>query len=239
MGSWRIPCAQGVSPLTVFIIAHRARVVKPFFGLFLFFCPRLTAPSPRCGGVASVLPSSALFLPDARRCWFTFISRTTGLRAVEDFVIKDLPTLVGLASLTSSDFRALPCFPHLHLDYTTGFAVCQAFFLFFFEGEEDYSSSAASAASTSSQRSPAISQKSGYMACSPFLDCVLIISPKARVVYSQNIQIGINIFSHFATHFFLDFLLGVCYNFSGLGGFHGKIPSVIKQRGFLHTSEGN
>ena len=94
----------------------------------------LTAPSPRCGGVASVLPSSALFLPDARRCWFTFISRTTGLRAVEDFVIKDLPTLVGLTSLTSSDFRALPCFPHLHLDYTTGFAVCQAFFLTFFRG---------------------------------------------------------------------------------------------------------
>ena len=109
------------------------------------------------------------------------------------------------------------------------------FFLFFFEGEEDYSSSAASAASTSSQRSPAISQKSGYMACSPFLDCALIIPPKARAVYSQNIQIGINIFSHFATHFFLDFLLGVCYNFSGLGGFHGKIPSVIKQRGFFHT----
>ena len=112
-------------------------------------------------------------------------------------------------------------------------------FFIFFEGEEDYSSSAASAASTSSQRSPAISQKSGYMACSPFLDCVLIIAPKARAVYSQNIQIGINIFSHFATHFFLDFLLGVCYNFSGLGGFHGKIPSVIKQRGFLHTSEDN
>ena len=47
-----------------------------------FFCPRLTAFSPRrCGGFASVLPSSALLLSDARGCWFTFISRTTGLRA--------------------------------------------------------------------------------------------------------------------------------------------------------------
>ena len=47
-----------------------------------FFCPRLTAFSPRrCGGFASVLPSSALFLSDARSCWFTFISRATGLRA--------------------------------------------------------------------------------------------------------------------------------------------------------------
>ena len=116
-------------PLCDFSIPQPLDFVKHFF---YFFCPRLTAPSPRCGGVASVLPSSALFLPDARRCWSTFISRTTGLRAVEDFVIKDLPTLVGLASLTSSDFRALPCFPHLHLDYTTGFAVCQAFFLTFF-----------------------------------------------------------------------------------------------------------
>jgi hypothetical protein len=45
LGSWRIPCAQGVSPLTVFIIAHRARVVKPFFGLFfIFFAPALRLP---------------------------------------------------------------------------------------------------------------------------------------------------------------------------------------------------
>ena len=48
-----------------------------------FFCPRLTAFSPRrCGGFASVLPSPALFLSDARSCWFTFVYRATGLRAV-------------------------------------------------------------------------------------------------------------------------------------------------------------
>lgn len=209
MGSWRIPCAQGVSPLTVFIIAHRARVVKPFFGLFLFFfgsapsiraevvrrhptacaalcllfitrvmgrpfkhryqrcdfigltahccdlppthlrrealftprvcgvflplcdfsipqsldfvkhffyffCPRLTAPSPRCGGVASVLPSSALFLPDARRCWSTFISRTTGLRAVEDFIVVGLHGhLATFGGVPSAPFPLTSIYYHI------------------------------------------------------------------------------------------------------------------------------
>lgn len=67
------------------------------------------------------------------RCWFTFIFRTTGLRAVEDFVRGVLRTLMG-HTLTSSVSWALLPIPHFCLDYSTPFGVCQAFFLFFAGG---------------------------------------------------------------------------------------------------------
>lgn len=44
-----------------------------------------------------VLPSPTHNLPTSGRCWSTFIYRTTGLRAVEDFISKVLLTLVGLS----------------------------------------------------------------------------------------------------------------------------------------------
>ena len=88
--------------------------------------------SRRCGGFASVLPSSALFLSDARSCWSTFIYRTTGLRAVEDFVVEVLLTLVGHTLMLFAPLGL--CFPSLIfcLDYNTPFGGCQALFLFFF-----------------------------------------------------------------------------------------------------------
>ena len=62
------------------------------------------------------------------RCWFTFIFRTTGLRAVEDFVRGVLRTLMG-HTLTSSVSWALLPIPHFYLDYSTHFALCHDFFL--------------------------------------------------------------------------------------------------------------
>lgn len=94
------------------------------------FCPRLTAPPPRCGGFASVLPSSAHFLSDARRCWFTFVYRTTGLRAVGDFVVGVLQTHVG-RTLTFRPLGLCPASPCLCLDYSTLLAICQALFFDF------------------------------------------------------------------------------------------------------------
>ena len=75
------------------------------------------------GGVS--LPRPAVPLPEARGCvlsaWFTFISRTTGLRAVEDFVRGVLLTLVG-HTLTSSVSWALLPIPHLFKLLTTAYA---------------------------------------------------------------------------------------------------------------------
>lgn len=80
----------------------------------------------------SALPRPAVPLPEACGCvlgaWFTFIFRTTGLRAVEDFIRGVLLTLVG-HTLTSSVSWALLPIPHFCLDYSTPFGVCQAFFL--------------------------------------------------------------------------------------------------------------
>ena len=61
------------------------------------------------------------------RCWSTFLFRTTGLRAVEDFVVGVLRTLMG-HTLTSSVSWALLPIPHFCLDYSTPFGDCQAFF---------------------------------------------------------------------------------------------------------------
>ena len=69
-------------------------------------------PCHRCEVFAAVLPSSGHFLSAAPRCWSTFIYRTTGLRAVGDFVSQVLQTLVG-HTLTSSDSWALLGFPQL------------------------------------------------------------------------------------------------------------------------------
>ena len=52
-------------------------------------------PCHRCEVFAAVLPSSGHFLSAAPRCWSTFVYRTTGLRAVGDFVSQVLQTLVG------------------------------------------------------------------------------------------------------------------------------------------------
>ena len=59
----------------------------------------------------AVLPSSGLFLSATPRCWSTFIFRTTGLRAVEDFVRGVLLTLVGHTLTSSVSWAWLP-FPH-------------------------------------------------------------------------------------------------------------------------------
>lgn len=64
------------------------------------------------------------------RCWFTFIFRTTGLHAVEDFVRGVLRTLMGHTLTISVSWALLPI-PHFCLDYSTPFGVCQAFFYFF------------------------------------------------------------------------------------------------------------
>ena len=85
----------------------------------------------------AVLPSSALRFSAPRRCWSTFIFRTTGLRAVEDFINQVLLTLVGL-TLTSSDSWALLGIPHLWLHYNTDFLICQVFFWNFFKGPVDF-----------------------------------------------------------------------------------------------------
>lgn len=108
------PCAPGGQASTgfsVYILSRLPGFVKTFFQKsWKIFCPRFTAPPLRCGGFASVLPSSALFLSDARRCWFTLIYRTTGLRAVGDFIVEVLRTLMG-HTLTSSVSWALLPFP--------------------------------------------------------------------------------------------------------------------------------
>ena len=59
----------------------------------------------------AVLPSSGLFLSATPRCWSTFIFRTTGLRAVEDFIRGVLLTLVGLTLTSSASWALLPI-PH-------------------------------------------------------------------------------------------------------------------------------
>lgn len=126
-------CRFGVSSrshlsLCVFIIALVARFVKCFFYFFDFF-----------GSSCRPLPFNPLVLLHltplqacmgffaSGRCWFTFIFRTTGLRAVEDFVRGVLRTLMG-HTLTSSVSWALLPIPHFCLDYSTHFALCQDFF---------------------------------------------------------------------------------------------------------------
>ena len=80
----------------------------------------------------AVLPSRGLLLSAPPVCWLTFIYRTTGLRAVEDFVGGVLLTLVGLTLTFSVSWALLPI-PHFCLDYSTGCVLCQDFFLFFLQ----------------------------------------------------------------------------------------------------------
>ena len=122
-------------------------------------------------GFGAVLPSSAHCLSAPRRCWSTFISRTTGLRAVEDFVVGVLLTLVGL-TLTSSVSWALLPIPHLCLDYTILLAACQELFL-----NQAHFYPAAPSGQGLGGRSYRLSWVSPFLSgCLPLAFCVYIIA---------------------------------------------------------------